>query len=255
MKTILFVSCIILVCSGLTNSLSAQGTTEVERTIRSLDSAFWLAYNMCDVGAMKKYVTDDLEFYHDKGGLMKGVDEFLAATKLNLCGDVNFRLRREAVEVTVQFYPMQNDGKYYGAILTGQHVFYIVQSNKAPRPDGLARFTHLWIFSNDEWKMSRVLSYDHGPVPYTNKRQEIRLSKKELNKHAGTYRAPNAGKCTVIESKGLLQLTIGDKIYQLHPETSTRFFQTDRDLTFDFVDGKMIVREHGEIVEEAVRTK
>jgi hypothetical protein len=53
-----------------------------------------------------------------------------------------------------------------------------------------------------------------------------------------------------------LILTIGEKKYVLHPESESVFFTTDRDLTFEFVKqgtkaSKIIVREHGAIVEEA----
>jgi hypothetical protein len=58
----------------------------------------------------------------------------------------------------------------YGAILTGEHVFYILEKGKSERLDGLAKFTHVWRFKDNEWKMHRVLSYDHGPAPYINKR-------------------------------------------------------------------------------------
>ena len=233
----------------------AQEISIEERTVLSLDSAFWGTYNTCDATSFDKYFTNDIEFYHDKGGIMKGIDELVATTKRNLCSDDNFRLRREAVPGTVKFFPLKSDNKVYGAILSGQHVFYILQKGKSPRPDGLARFTHLWLLTDAGWRMSRVLSYDHGPAPYVNQRKEVKLSKKELQAHVGNYQAPNAGKCTVAQSNGLLDLTIGDKQYVLHPESPSMFFQAERDLTFEFVDNKMIVREFGNVVEEAVRSK
>ncbi|MEJ1236594.1 nuclear transport factor 2 family protein [Chryseolinea sp. T2] len=244
-----------LLCFVLSNLVFGQKMTDEERAVRALDSAFWNTYNICEVDAMNKYFTDDIEFYHDKGGKMKGIDELVTTTKRNLCSDDNFRLRREAVEGTVKYFPMQSDGKIYGAILSGQHVFYILQKGKSPRLDGLARFTHLWLLTESGWKMSRVISYDHGPAPYVNKRVEVKLSKKELAEHVGSYMAPNAGRCTVTQSNGLLALEIGDKTYELHPESRNLFFQTNRDLTFEFVDNKMIVRENGDVVEEASRSK
>jgi hypothetical protein len=53
-----------------------------------------------------------------------------------------------------------------------------------------------------------------------------------------------------------LVLTIGEKKYELHPESESLFFTTDRDLTFEFVKAeskvsKLVVREHGSVVEEA----
>jgi hypothetical protein len=246
---------IALLCIIIAHPVTAQEIPSEERIVIALDSGFWKAYNNCDVDGMKKFFTDDIEFYHDKGGKLQGIDNFLSTSKKNLCSDDNFRLRRDAVAGTVQIYPMKSDNKVYGAILSGQHVFYIVQKGKPPRLDGLARFTHLWILTESGWKMSRVLSYDHGPAQYVNQRKEVKLNKSDLSKHVGTYLAPKAGKCTVALSNGLLELAFAEKTYQLHAESKTVFFQMDRDLTFEFVDNKMIVREFGEVVEEAVRTK
>jgi hypothetical protein len=51
-------------------------------------------------------------------------------------------------------------------------------------------------------------------------------------------------------------MSAGDKKYVLHPESEAVFFTTDRDLTFEFVkEGKkvtkVVIREHGAVVEEA----
>jgi hypothetical protein len=246
---------IALLSNTIVHPVAAQEISSEERTVLALDSAFWQTYNNCDVDSMKKFVTDDLEFYHDKGGKMQGIDNFISTSKKNLCSNDNFRLRRDAVAGTVQIYPMKSDNKTYGAVLSGQHVFYILRKGKSPRLDGLARFTHLWILTDSGWKMSRILSYDHGPAPYVNQRKEVTLSRKELSQIVGNYLAPNAGRCTVTQSNGMLQLVFADKSYQLHPESKTMFFQIDRDLTFEFVDDKMIVREYGDIVEEAARAK
>jgi len=52
----------------------------------------------------------------------------------------------------------------------------------------------------------------------------------------------------------------GDKKFVLHPESESVFFTVDRDLTFEFVKtganvSKIVVREHGAVVEEASRSK
>ena len=145
-------------------SLSAQTESEVKTAVLHADSLFWTDFNACDLQGMQKYVADDVEFYHDKGGIQKGIEEFSRTTKNNLCSNSDFRLRREAVPGTVKVYVMTKDGVPYGAILLGEHVFYIVQKGKE-RLDGLAKFTHLWILRDSSWKMERILSFDHGPAP------------------------------------------------------------------------------------------
>ena len=75
---------------------------------------------------------------------------------------------------------------------------------------------------------------------------------------AGKYEAPKTGALTVARRDNLLILRIGsDKKFLLHPESETMFFTADRDLTFEFVKAgtkvsKIIVREHGAVVEEAM---
>lgn len=219
-------------------------------SVKRLDSAFWQYYNTCNTEAMREFFTDDLEFYHDKGGPMKGLDNFLATARRNLCGNDNFRLKREAVAGTVQLFPMHNGETLYGAILTGQHVFYIIENGNEPRLDGLARFTHLWTLTEKGWKMSRVLSYDHGPAPYVNKRREVALDKKEIRSYEGNYQSKNTGLLTVKAVAGSLQLIIEDKVFKLSAEAKNLFFVPDRDLTFEFLGDRLVIRERGKIVDE-----
>ena len=149
------------------------GQTEEQRltaTILKSDSLFWNAYNTCDTSAYHKFIASDVEFYHDKGGITLGLEKLLEITKKNLCGPSDFRLRREAVAGTVKVFPMENAGVIYGAIISGQHVFYIKQAGQE-KLSGLARFTHLWILKDGEWKMTRILSFDHGPAPQANNKK------------------------------------------------------------------------------------
>lgn len=140
-----------------------QHPEKVKNTILHLDSLFWKAYNRCDVEEMKTFFTDDLEFYHDKNGLTLSKTKLFESIRSGLCGNPDWWLRRKAVDGSLQVYPLDN----YGAILTGEHVFYINETGKKERLDGLARFTHVWLLTDDGWKMHRILSYDHGPAPKT----------------------------------------------------------------------------------------
>ena len=225
------------------------------QTILDLDSAFWLHYNTCNVDAMRSFFTDDLEFYHDKGGSSKGLDQFMSIIKQNLCSNENSRLRRDAVAGSVKVFPMRNGENLYGAILSGEHIFYIIASGQEPRADGLAKFTHLFLKTEDGWKISRVLSYDHGPVSYVNTRKEIMLSEKSFKQYAGNYQSPKSGTWSVkLEQRSLL-VVVGQKTFTLRPETETLFFTTDRDVTFEFTNSKITVRERGKIVDEAEKVK
>jgi len=156
---------LLLAFSPLSNALLAQ--TDLEKlpaVILHEDSLFWKAYNECDTAGARRFFTEDVEFYHDKGGPTYGRENLMANTKKNLCSNEHFRLRREAVAGSLQVFPMENNGVIYGAILSGEHVFYIWGKDKAEFLDGRARFTHLWLLKDGAWQMSRILSYDHRPA-------------------------------------------------------------------------------------------
>lgn len=148
---------------------SQAGVAQTEQqklssTILAKDSLFWRTYNNCDTAQFKNFFTNDVEFYHDKGGVTLGLEAFAGSFKQNLCSNNDFRLRREVVAGTVSVFPLQKSDIIYGAIISGEHIFYILEKEKKERLDGHARFTHVWLLKDGNWKMSRILSYDHGPA-------------------------------------------------------------------------------------------
>jgi len=143
----------------------AQETEQnITQHILHKDSLFWQSYNRCDTSGYDRFFSNDVEFYHDKGGITLGADNMALSIKKNLCSNSDFRIRREEVKGTVKFFALQNNGVIYGAILSGDHFFYISEKGKAERLDGRAKFTHLWLLKDEVWKMNRILSYDHGPA-------------------------------------------------------------------------------------------
>ena len=242
---------------GFAQDQNANAT--LDTAIRREDAAFWEAYNRCDVGRMSQFFWPDFEFYHDKGGLTVGLGPFVELLKTGRCSKPNFRLRREAIPETVKVYPLQKNSVIYGAVLSGEHYFYINDSGKPEYRDGVAKFFHVWLLKDGTWKMARAVSYDHRDAPYQNTRNEITLPPETLELYVGQYQAPKSGALTVTRAKNLLTLVLGgDKKFVLHPHSENMFFTTDRDLVFEFVKtgtsiSKIVVRENGAIVEEANR--
>jgi hypothetical protein len=142
----------------------AQTDQELSATISRQDSLFWDAFNKCDTVKMGSFFTEDVEFYHDIGGPTLGLPALIHTFSVNLCSNSKFHLRRAAVPGSFKVYPLKKAGAIYGAILSGEHVFYVLESGKPEQADGLAKFTHLWLLNAGVWKMKNVLSYDHGPV-------------------------------------------------------------------------------------------
>jgi hypothetical protein len=244
----------------LTAPLFAQNERDnLDATIRHEDAVFWDAYNRCDVMKMSEFFWPDFEFYHDKGGLTVGLGRFVEALKTGLCGKPSFRLRREAIPDTVKVYPLQKNGVTYGAVLSGEHYFYINDSGKPEYRDGVAKFFHVWLLKDGTWKMGRAVSYDHRDAALVNTKKEVTIQPEVLEQYAGKYDAPKTGHLTVTCDNHLLILTVGaDKKFVLHPESENVFFTDNRDLTFEFVRigtkvSKIVVREHGAVVEEAKR--
>ena len=160
MKTILWVATLfatmITYAQNETYPLTGEALTS---KIIALDTEAFEAFNTCNLEKTKKYFSDDLEFYHDKGGYMKGIDKFIASLKNNICNDPKHKIIRKPVPGTFRVYPL--DG--YGAILTGEHDFYSVE-NGIEKKTGTAKFTHVWLLKDRYWKTARVLSYDHKAV-------------------------------------------------------------------------------------------
>jgi hypothetical protein len=201
-----------------------QDTKEITNIILHQDSLFWNAYNVCDVDKMATYFTDDLEFYHDKGGFTGSKSLFIESVKKGMCGNPDWRLRREVIEGTVNVFPMNN----IGAIISGEHIFYIRESGKSEYLDGYGKFMQLWVFKNNAWKMSRVFSYDHGPAPYFNKRKQIPAEAVTLEKYAGRYRSPQFGEVIITSHGSSLQLEAGQTNAVIYPESEKLFFSKER---------------------------
>jgi hypothetical protein len=242
----------------LATCLFAQAdVNNLSSLILGKDSLFWQAYNTCDVEKFKDFVAEDIEFYHDKGGITSGLAALNNSIKNNLCSNPGLRIRREAVPGTIKLFSLQQSNVIYGAILSGDHYFYVTEAGKKERREGLAKFTHLWLLKDGSWKMTRIFSYDHGPAPYLNNRKAIAVTASALKQHAGTYQAPNAGKVLIAATNNQLNMTIGDKTSILFPEKNNQFFMKERDITVEFVKDakgkplKLIVRENDAIVEEA----
>ncbi len=149
---IVFLSGSLVVVDAQADTQGAAHDSDLFKTIASLDRAVFDAYNTCDLEKFGSFFADDVEFYHDKGGLTPGRQRLVESVKNNICGKV----RRELVPATLEVYPM--DG--YGALQTGSHLFCELASKRC---EGIARYIHLWQHKDGAWKITRVMSYDHRP--------------------------------------------------------------------------------------------
>ncbi|WP_444903903.1 nuclear transport factor 2 family protein [Microbulbifer sp. DLAB2-AF] len=142
-----------------------QATKELEQEITTVDSQLFDAvFNSCDIDKLSQLVTEDLEMYHDKWGkTASSAQEFLDGIS-GMCerqkSGSDIKARRELIAKSVKIFPINN----YGAIQTGTHNFYGIHANNKEVLRESGQFTHLWQKVDGQWKLARVLSFDHQPA-------------------------------------------------------------------------------------------
>ena len=95
---------------------------------------------------------EDFEFYHDKGGIDHSKSEFIETLKNGPCANLTIENRRTLKTESLEVFPLYTKtNELYGAVQSGTHHF----GNSSPK------FTHLWLLVEGQWKLSRVLSFDH----------------------------------------------------------------------------------------------
>lgn len=125
---------------------------ELYNTIVQMDSAYFGAYNACDMDKQAAIFADSIEFYHDGSGLQTSKKDLLAAIKENICGKVS----RVLVKGSIEVYNIPD----FGAVEIGLHRFINhVEGNKLSRPD---KFIIIWRHRGDKWQITRVISLHTG---------------------------------------------------------------------------------------------
>jgi len=125
---------------------------ELFETIARLDAKIFDAFNAHGVELLMSLFADDLEFYHDSGGLSdyrqtgESFKKMFASTP---------DIRRDLVKGSLEVYPVKD----HGAMEIGEHRFCHKENGKDDC--GTFKFAMVWRKSGDSWKISRVLSYGH----------------------------------------------------------------------------------------------
>jgi hypothetical protein len=124
MHKILFLLFPLILISSCTSSKNIEKTVgdkynpddpELYEEIVKMDTQFFDAYNRCDIEMQKSIYAEDIEFFHDQGGLMTSKKGILDATEKNICGKVT----RHLVPGSIEVYPIKD----FGAIEFGEHTF------------------------------------------------------------------------------------------------------------------------------------
>ncbi len=125
---------------------------ELFNKIANLDSLLFAAYNSKNLDLMKNYFTSDLEWYQDNGGLI-GFEKVFE--NFNSIFNRDYDLKRSLIKESLEVHLIEG----YGAIEIGMHQFKHIENSKLEI--GTFKFLLIWKNDNGNWKISRVVSYDH----------------------------------------------------------------------------------------------
>jgi len=147
-------------CSTSKNNLGLQVkgyspvSGELYDSIANLDSIFFNAFNTQNLDKLEALLADNLEFYHDLGGVTN-YNQNIEAFKKTF--ESERRVRRELVRGTLEVYPIKD----YGAVETGTHRFYATEKGQQEKLSSEARFVQVWQKKDGVWKITRIISYGH----------------------------------------------------------------------------------------------
>lgn len=134
-------------------STAALPKDQLYQKMLALDTAMFDAFNRCsDPVQLAKHAAffdKDVEFYHDLGGVTRGVDSMIESTRKNVCG----QFHRELERASFRAWPVPG----FGAITTGTHRF----CHSATTCEGAGEFTMVWREKDGVWQITRALSYAH----------------------------------------------------------------------------------------------
>lgn len=140
------------------NTISAQGkkvaptSAELYNEIEQMDYIMFEAFNNKEFAKFKSLFTEDLEWFQDNGGLLS--HETVFTNFENMFKNEN-KLTRKLVKGSLEVHPIKD----YGAIEIGVHEFRHMENGK--EEIGTFKFLMIWKKQDNQWKISRVISYDH----------------------------------------------------------------------------------------------
>lgn len=120
---------------------------ELYKTIAKMDSLYFDTYNHSKLAEMDSLTAEDIEFYHDRTGLMTSKKDLLDAMQKNIFGKVTRTLAPGSLEV----YEI----KGFGAVEMGYHKFF---NNQDPGPGHFSKFVIIWRLKGNKWQITRVIS-------------------------------------------------------------------------------------------------
>jgi len=142
----------------LSREVKAQTSSEaiemdvLKTEIIKMDSLlFEVAFNQCDAALFKKIIADDVEFYDDRYGLNLSKGNEIKSL-------VEKYARPEKLTRELNSCNIDKLGNF-GAVQLGEHTFLVNDV-----PVGTGKFVHIWERKDNDWRLKRVVSYEHRAI-------------------------------------------------------------------------------------------
>ena len=145
---------IFMLCLGVASARaqdSARSGHLYDELARMDHELFEAAFVTCDQAKFSSLFANDPDFYHDRTGATYGEE----VKKLQSCPR-DSGVKRTLVVDSLEVYSIKD----FGAIQIGRHTFTRAGE---PRVE-IAKFVHLWRYRDGQWRLARVLSFDHRPM-------------------------------------------------------------------------------------------
>lgn len=195
-----------IVVSGQT-----EKSSELYQIIKEKDSLlFNLGFNNCDISQFENLISEKFEFYHDQTGITDSKSAFINSIQNGLC-KLNYKPRRMLIENSLEVYPLKYNGTLYGAIETGIHHFYAIEKDSTEYLTSIAKFNHLWIVENGNWKLNKGLSYDHKDFDKPINKELLFKDQRETEKWLKQKSIPALG-IGYIENGKIEQISVFGKL-------------------------------------------
>ena len=149
MKTVLLIFALLL--TVLPAQAQESKESALYQTILALDKQLFDSYNACsnpdELAKHAALYAEDIEFFHDMGGLATSKPSIIESIRQNICG----RVKREYVEGSMEVHRIPN----YGVVVMGLHKFHNLVEKSVSEP---SKFISFWRIKGDSYEMAKVVS-------------------------------------------------------------------------------------------------
>nr|MBC7612860.1 class A beta-lactamase-related serine hydrolase [Pseudopedobacter sp.] len=205
-------SLLFILTLGINSQAQVDKNSDLYKTILSKDSLlFNVGFNTCDIPQFENLLSEKFEFFHDKDGISDKT-KFLADFRNGLCKNPSeYQARRELIPESTQVFALYKNGKLYGAIQEGMHQFFEKQTGKPKKFGSSAKFTHVWLLENGEWKLTKSLSFEHQEKQISSSTSSIFDDDSAIEQWIKENKVPTLG-IGIIENGVLQQVKVFGEI-------------------------------------------